>query len=371
MPAEAGAAEVPSAAPATRRVLHCDMDCFYAAVHLRDDPSLAGRPVVVGGRPEGRGVVAAASYEARRYGVHSAMPASRAVRLCPHLVILPPDFRRYQRESEQIFAIYRELTPIVQAVSIDEAYLDVTDHLGAFGTATRVAREIRRRVREERGLTVSVGVGPNRLVAKIASDFHKPDGLTVVPPERVQVFLDPLPVRRLHGVGPATERLLLEMGIQTVADLRARELPVLQEQFGRLNARLLYSHARGIDERPVAEIRERKSLGTETTYERDLVGGDVLDAELGTLAIHLARTLERCELATCTVVLKVRYGDFTTLTRSQTFADPLCAADEIAQCAQQLLRRTAALERPVRLLGITASRLVPARFGQLGLFSAS
>ena len=184
------------------------MDCFYAAVHMRDDPSLRGKPVIIGGRPESRGVVAAASYEVRRYGVHSAMPSSRALRLCPEAVFIPPDFRRYSRESEKIFAIYREITPLVQAVSIDEAYLDVTDHLGEAGSATAVAREIRRRVREERGLTVSVGVGPNRLIAKIASDFHKPDGLTVVPPGKVQAFLDPLPVRRLHGVGPATEKAL-------------------------------------------------------------------------------------------------------------------------------------------------------------------
>jgi DNA polymerase-4 len=368
MPAEAGAAEELPAGPASRRVLHCDMDCFYAAVHLRDDPSLAGKPVVVGGRPEGRGVVAAASYEARRFGIHSAMPASRAVRLCPHLVILPPDFRRYQRESELIFAIYREITPVVQAVSIDEAYLDVTDHLGRFATATEVAREIRRRVREERGLTVSVGVGPNRLVAKIASDFRKPDGLTVVPPPKVQKFLDPLPVRRLHGVGPATEKQLNELGIETIADLRARSLASLQGTFGRLYARILFDHARGMDERPVAELRERKSLGTETTYDVDLVGGEVLDIELGRLAQQLSDALSKRELATCTIVLKVRYSDFTTLTRSQTLAHALVQAADLALCAQQLLRRTAALDRPVRLLGITASRLVPSRFGQLGLF---
>src|SRR3954447_8713984 len=171
--------------PGGRRVLHCDMDCFYAAVHMGAAPSLAGKPVVIGGEPEGRGVVAAASYEARRFGIHSAMPSSRARRLCPRVIFIPPDFRRYRRESEKIFAIYRELTPVIQTVSLDEAYLDLTGRLEAFGTATRAAREIRRRVKEERGLTVSVGVGPNRLIAKIASDFHKPDGLTVVPPAKV------------------------------------------------------------------------------------------------------------------------------------------------------------------------------------------
>ena len=226
------------------------MDCFYAAVHMRDDPSLRGKPVVIGGRPESRGVVAAASYEVRRYGVHSAMPSSRAIRLCPEAIFIPPDFRRYSKESEKIFAIYREITPLVQAVSIDEAYLDVTEHLGEWGTATAVAKEIRRRVREERNLTVSVGVGPNRLIAKIASDFHKPNGLTVVRPDQVQAFLDPLPVRRLHGVGPATERVLNEMKIQTVADLRAAAVEDLIDRFGK-HGRVLHEFAQGIDDRPV------------------------------------------------------------------------------------------------------------------------
>src|SRR5436305_5065019 len=235
------------------------MDCFYAAVHMRDDPSLAGKPVVIGGLPEGRGVVAAASYEARRFGIHSAMPSSRALRLCPQVIFIPPDFRRYRRESEKIFAIYREITPVIQTVSLDEGYLDLTGRLEAFGTATRAAREIRRRVREERGLTVSVGVGPNRLVAKIASDFHKPDGLTVVPPHKVQAFLDPLPVRRLHGVGPATERALAELGVQAVADLRERPLDLLVERFGK-HGRLLFEFARGIDDRPVETHRGRKRL---------------------------------------------------------------------------------------------------------------
>src|SRR3954447_9714478 len=234
------------------------MDCFYAAVHMRDDPSLQGKPVIIGGRPESRGVVAAASYEVRSFGVHSAMPSSRARRLCPDAIFIPPDFRRYSKESEKIFAIYRELTPLVQAVSIDEAYLDVTDHLGEWGTATALAKEIRRRVREERGLTVSVGAGPNRLIAKIASDFDKPDGLTVVPPGKVQAFLDPLPVRRLHGMGPATERALAELGAQTVADLRGVALDVLSGRFGK-HGRILFEFARGIDERPVETHQERKS----------------------------------------------------------------------------------------------------------------
>jgi len=346
------------------------MDCFYAAVHMRDDPSLRGKPVVIGGRPESRGVVAAASYEVRRFGVHSAMPSSRAKRLCPDAIFIPPDFRRYSKESEKIFAIYRELTPLVQAVSIDEAYLDVTDHLGEAGSATALAKEIRRRVREERGLTVSVGVGPNRLVAKIASDFDKPDGLTVVRPAQVQAFLDPLPVRRLHGVGPATERALLEMKVQTIADLRALPVEELTERFGK-HGRVLHEFARGIDERPVETHQERKSLGTENTYAEDLTDLAAMEAEVDRMAQEVADSLGRSGFAGCTVTLKVRYEDFTTVTRSRTFAVPVHDRVTIALCARDLLRRTEAPRRPVRLLGVTASNLVRERISQLPLFELS
>jgi len=342
-----------------RRILHCDMDCFYAAVHARDDPALRGQPLIVGGRPEGRGVVAAASYEARRFGVHSAMPSSRAARLCPQAVFLPPDFPRYRRESEEIFRVYRDFTPVVQAVSIDEAYLDVTDRLGTLGSATAVAREIRRRVREERGLTVSIGVAPSKLVAKIASDFDKPDGLTVVRPEEVEAFLAPLPVRRLHGVGPATERALAELGAETVGDLRALSLEELAARFGR-HGRLLWEFARGIDEREVTTHRERKSLGTETTFPRDLTELQAMEEVIGGLAGSVAEGLERRGIAGSTVTLKVRYDDFTTVTRSASRALPTAAAGEIARVALELLRRTDAGARPVRLLGVTVSRLAAA-----------
>jgi DNA polymerase-4 len=368
MPA-AGVAEDSGADPG-RRVLHCDMDCFYAAVHMRDDPSLAGKPVVIGGRPEGRGVVAAASYEARRFGIHSAMPSSQARRLCAVVVFVPPDFPRYHRESAKIFAIYRDYTPLVQEVSIDEAYLDVTGRLEAFGTATALAREIRRRVAAERGLTVSVGVGPNRLIAKIASDFQKPDGLTVVPPPRVQRFLDPLPVRRLHGVGPATERALAEMGVQTVADLRGQAVELLTARFGR-HGRTLFEFARGVDERPVETHRERKSLGSETTYVRDLAGRETVEPEVERLAAEVAAALARRELSCCTVTLKVRYGDFTTITRSRTLAAPVRDAVAIGAAAVELLAKTESPRRPVRLLGVTASNLVHGPAAQLTLFDAA
>jgi len=351
-----------------RRILHCDMDAYYASVHVRDDPSLAGKPVVVGGDPAGRGVVASASYEARRFGIHSAMPAARAQRLCPEVVFIWPDFPRYRRESDTIFAIFRDFTPLVEPASLDEAYLDVTDHLAPYGTATAIAKEIRRRVREERRLTVSVGVGPNMLIAKIASDFRKPDGLMVVPPEKVQAFLDPLPVRRLHGVGPATERALAGLGITTVTDLRARPRAELLERFGKHGA-MLHAFARGIDERAVETHQERKSLGTENTYRTDLRRIAEMDEELEHMAAEVANGLEKRTLAACTVTVKVRYSDFSTVTRSRTFAIPTTSAPRIAALAKDLLRRTAAGGRPVRLLGVSTSTLVPGAIRQLELFT--
>jgi|CXWL01.1.fsa_nt_gi DNA polymerase-4 len=352
-----------------RRILHCDMDCFYAAVHMRDDPSLRGKPVVVGGRPDSRGVVAAASYEARAFGIRSAMPSSQAARLCAHVVFLRPDFPRYSAESQQIFAIFRRFTPLVQPASLDEAYLDVSDHLGAYPTATAVARAIRQQVRDERQLTVSVGVGPNRLVAKIASDFHKPDGLTVVPPAKVPGFLAPLAVRALHGVGPATARVLEAMGARTVAELRSLSLQDLCARFGR-HGQGLWNYARGIDERPVETSGERKSLGTENTYGKDLSELAAMDAELGTMADEVARGLVRRELRARTITVKVRFPDFTTLTRGRTLPRPTASAPLMAELARELLRATEAGRRQVRLLGLSASNLVAAGDEpQLDLFS--
>ncbi|MFV2072378.1 MAG: DNA polymerase IV [Thermoanaerobaculales bacterium] len=350
-----------------RRILHCDMDCFFAAVHIRDDPKLRGRPVVVGGDPSGRGVVAAASYEARKFGIHSAMPAAQARRQCQDTIFLRPDFRRYRRESEQIFAIYRQFTPLIQTLSLDEAYLDVSEHLGDFGSATAIAEEIRRKVRSERRLTVSVGVGPNKLVAKIASDVDKPDGLTVVRPSEVEAFLAPLPVRRLYGIGPATESTLSEMEITTVAGLRAISLDRLLGRFGSWG-RTLWEHARGIDNRPVRTRQVRKSLSTERTFEKNLRDLESMDEILGTMADEVARGLEKRNLAGCTVTIKVRYPDFTTLTRSHTLQAPTFDATTIASHARDLLRRTDAARRSVRLLGVGASNLVPANLGQRALF---
>lgn len=355
--------------PEVRRILHCDMDCFYAAVHMRDDPSIAGKPVAVGGRPEGRGVVAAASYEIRKFGVRSAMPAARALRLCPGAVFIRPDFPRYRRESNEIFRIFSDYTDVVQRVSIDEAYLDCTASLEDFGSATAIATDIRRRVRKERGLTVSVGVGPNRLVAKIASDARKPDGLTVVRPAQVEGFLMPLPARALPGVGPVTQRRLERGGVTTVGQLRAltqEELRNLAGSFGET----LYRYCRGQDDRPVRVTRERKSLSSERTYEQDLETLEEMDGEVERLALEVARGLEKRELSACTLTVKVRYADFTTVTRSQSFSLPVRDELFIAGHARTLLRRTAAGQRRVRLLGVGASTLVVGGVEQLILFSS-
>ncbi len=348
------------------------MDCFYAAVHMRDDPSLRHQPLVIGGNPNGRGVVAAANYEARKYGIHSAMPAAQALRRCSHVVFIKPEFPRYTEESRAIFDIFRTFTPVVQPASLDEAYLDVSDHLEPYGSATAVARAIRLRVQEERNLTVSVGVGPNRLIAKIASDFDKPDGLTVVKPRRVQAFLDPLPVRRLHGVGPATEKALQELGVKTIADLRSLEQNTLQRRFGR-HGRGLYNFSRGIDERPVRTDRERKSLGSERTYAQDIRNLEEMDAQLEDLAQRVATGLQRREITARTITVKVRYPDFTTLTRSRSLERPTASAELIATLAMELLRSTDAGARNVRLLGVTGSGLSTGNDGpeQLDLFERS
>ena len=350
-----------------RRILHCDMDCFYAAVHMRDDPSLVGKPVVVGGDPSGRGVVAAANYEARKFGIHSAMPAAEARRRCAETIFLRPEFNRYREESGAIFDIYREYTPLVQTLSLDEAYLDVSEHLGAFGSATAIAQDVRRRVREERRLTVSVGVGPNKLVAKIASDQDKPDGLTVVRPSQAAAFLAPLPVRRLHGVGPATEKILHSMGLKTIADLREAPVDLLTHRFGHWG-RAMQQRAWGIDDRPVHNDHVRKSLSTERTFETNISDAAAIDDLLRTMAEEVARGLDKRELAASTITIKVRYPDFTTPTRSHTLPAPTTDAAKIAAVAHELVRRTEAAKRSVRLLGVGASNLVPAELGQRALF---
>jgi DNA polymerase-4 len=334
-----------------RRILHIDMDAFYASVEQRDNPSLRGRPVAVGGQPQSRGVVAAASYEARAFGVHSAMPMSRAVRLCPALVIVHPDFARYKAASSAVFSIFREVTPLVEPLSLDEAYLDVTENAWGETLGTAVARRLKARIKADTGLTASAGVAPNKFLAKIASGWKKPDGLTVISPERVEPFLQQLPVDALWGVGPVTAARLREKGIDRLVDVRTADLQRLRDAVGSL-ADWLRQLAHGIDDRPVVPNRETKSSGSENTYPEDLVDLDVIRQEIAEMAGHAIAWLSRRQLLARTVTIKVRYHDFTTITRSHT-ALPTRDESDLTARAVRLLDRTDAGRVPVRLLGVS------------------
>jgi DNA polymerase-4 len=341
---------------AVRRILHIDMDAFYASVEQRDDPALRGRPLAVGGHPEGRGVVAAASYEARAYGVRSAMSMARAVRLCPELVIVRPDFAKYKAASDAVFALFREVTPLVEPLSLDEAYLDVTDNAWGEPLATSVARRLKRRIHETTALTASAGVAPNKFLAKIASGWKKPDGLTVIAPERVEPFLQKLPVDALWGVGPVTARKLRARGIERLVDVRSIAPDDLRQTVGSL-ADWLRQLAHGIDDRPVVANRSSKSAGSERTYATDLADRADIEAEVVRMAGRAGEWLERRRLFARTVTLKVRYSDFTTVTRSHS-APPTCSAPVLVARAVELLDRTDAGTRPVRLLGVSVHNLV-------------
>ena len=339
-----------------RKIIHVDMDAFYASVEQRDRPELRGRPVVVGGDPGGRGVVAAASYEARRFGIRSAMPAARAARACPEAVFLRPRFDVYRAISRQIHGIFRRYTERIEPLSLDEAYLDVTDTPACRGSATLMAREIKAAILEATGLVASAGVSYNKFLAKLASDFDKPDGLYVIDPAAAGVFIEQLPVGAFHGVGPATERRMRQHGIETGGDLRQHELHELVDWFGKAG-RHYYQIARGIDERPVVSRRVRKSLGHETTFATDLGSREAVDAALPKLAERVAADLAARELSARTVTLKVKYADFVQITRRQTFGRSLCTAVELLGALGPLLDATEIGRRPVRLLGVTCSSL--------------
>jgi len=340
-----------------RRILHVDMDAFYASVEQRDDPSLRGKPVAVGGSPAGRGVVAAASYEARAFGVRSAMPMARAVRLCPSLVIVRPDFSRYHAASQTVFGIFRSVTPLVEPMSLDEAYLDVTENAWGETLGQAVAQRLKAEIRGATGLTASAGVAPNKFLAKIASAWKKPDGLTVIAPERVEHFLQRLTVDALWGVGPVTAQRLRERGIERLLDVRAADPTVLREAVGSQSDWLRHL-ADGIDDRPVTPNREAKSSGTENTFSADLTDLIQIRAAIDDMARDGAAWLERKALLCRTVTIKVRYSDFTTITRSDSRMPPTRSADEIAARALTLLGRTEAGDRPVRLLGVSVHNLV-------------
>jgi len=332
------------------------MDAFYASVEQRDRPELRGRPVAVGGSPTQRGVVAAASYEARAFGVRSAIPMARAVRLCPSLVIVTPDFARYRAASQAVFSIFRSVTPLVEPLSLDEAYLDVTENAWGEPLGRSVAQRLKAEIRQATGLTASAGVAPNKFLAKIASAWKKPDGLTVIAPERVERFLQKLPVDALWGVGPVTAKRLRDRGIERLVDVRAADAAVLHEAVGSL-ADWLRALAEGIDDRPVVPDRLAKSSGTENTFADDLTDIARIRAEIDEMARDGAAWLERRAFLCRTVTIKVRYSDFTTITRSHS-APPTRDADALAARAIGLLDRTEAGQRPVRLLGVSVHNLI-------------
>ena len=338
-----------------RRILHIDMDAFYASVEQRDRPELRGLPVAVGGSPEHRGVVAAASYEARTFGVRSAIPMSRAVRLCPSLVIVHPDFQKYRAVSQQVFDIFRTVTPLVEPLSLDEAYLDVTENAWGETLGMGVARRLKDEIKAATSLTASAGVAPNKFLAKIASGWQKPDGLTVIAPERMETFLQRLPVDALWGVGPVTTKKLRARGIERLVDVRTADPNVLRETVGSL-ADWLQQLARGEDDRAVVPDHDPKSSGSENTFATDLTDIHEIRNEVSEMAREAARWLARNDRYARTVTIKVRYEDFTTITRSQSEGPTRDEASIVAR-AVALLDKTDCGRRPVRLLGVSVHNL--------------
>jgi DNA polymerase-4 len=336
-----------------KTILHVDMDAFYASVEQRDDPALRGKPVIVGGRSR-RGVVLAASYEVRPFGVRSAMPMAEALRKAPHAIVVPPHRDRYEKASEEAFAIFHRYTPLVEPLSLDEAFLDVTASRSLFGDGETIARAIKRDIREELGLTASAGVAPCKFAAKVASDLRKPDALVVVPEGGVAEFLAPLPIERMWGVGPKTAPKMRELGYATIGDLTRAPTETLERVLGVWGievARL----ARGDDERDVVPDAQAKSIGAEETYEEDLVGPDAIAPTLLEHAARVARRLVRAGLSARTVVVKIKYADFSLRTRRTTLPEPVQDTDAIHRAAVEMLARIPLEGRRVRLTGVSVS----------------
>jgi DNA polymerase-4 len=341
--------------PRQRKIIHIDMDAFYASVEQRDDPELRGKPVAVGG-PRERGVVAAASYEARRFGVRSAMPSVTAKRRCPELIFVRPRFDVYRAVSHQVCAILTEYTSLVEPLSLDEAYLDVTEDLKAMSSATGIAEEIRARIRAETGLTASAGVSYNKFLAKMASDERKPDGLFVITPRMGPAYVEALPVGRFHGIGPATCAKLERLGIRHGRDLRAQTLTFLQQHFGKAGS-YYYALARGIDDRPVCADRVRKSVGAETTFGADLFTLAEARAALESLIGKVWSYCEGAAIRGRTVTLKAKYADFRQVTRSRTVDAPVASRAAIEAIVFELLGPLFPVGKGIRLLGVTLSSL--------------
>ena len=342
------------AEPEIRKIIHVDMDAFYASVEQRDDPSLRGKPVAVGGRQ--RGVVMAASYEARKYGVRSAMPSVTAKRLCPELVFVKPRFEVYKEVSRQIREIFLDYTPLVEPLSLDEAYLDVTTNLKNIPLASDIAREIRARILETTGLTASAGISYNKFLAKLASDYRKPNNQTVIPPEKGPGFVEGLEVGRFHGVGPKTAEKMKRLGIRTGADLKEQSLEFLEQYFGK-SGTYYYAIARGRDERRVVPNRPRKSVGSETTFMEDLGRPQEIEEGVDSVLDDVWSYCERTGMAGRTVTVKIKYADFQIVTRSRTLPVPVASRDELARTSVALVRTIFPLEKRVRLLGVSLSNM--------------
>jgi DNA polymerase IV len=341
--------------PAIRKIIHLDMDAFYASVEQRDDPGLRGKPVAVGGSRE-RGVVMAASYEARQFGVRSAMASATARRLCPELLFVKPRFDVYKAVSQQIRAIFLEYTPLVEPLSLDEAYLDVTTNLKNIPLASDIAREIRARVLSETGLTASAGISYNKFLAKLASDHRKPNGQFVIPPERGEAFVETLPVGRFHGIGPATEAKMKRLGIHTGADLKAQSLEFLTQYFGKAGP-WYHAIARGQDERRVVPDRPRKSVGSETTFSQDLDRPKQIEEGVLSVLDDVWGYCERTGISGRTVTVKVKYADFQIVTRSRTLPELVSSRAELERTSVELVRSIFPLEKRIRLLGVSLHNL--------------
>lgn len=350
-----------------RSILHVDMDAFYASVEQRDDPSLRGKPVIVGGHPR-RGVVLAASYEVRPFGVRSAIPMAQAIRLAPRAIVVPPRFHAYVDASEKIHAIFESFTPLVEPLSLDEAFLDVSASTSLFGAPSAIAREIRARIASEVGLPSSAGVAEVKFAAKIGSDLAKPNGQREIPPGETARFLAPLPVSRLIGVGPKTEAKITLLGMRTIGDIAARSPSDLERLLGSFGLEL-HALANGRDDRPVVPDREAKSIGAEDTFEEDFFGEEALTAPIHSQASRVGRRLRRAGVMARAVVLKLKYADFKVITRRTTLPSPTDDGLAIHRAATALLR-AAPLDRPVRLTGVSAHDLAASE-GQLGLFEAA
>ncbi|MFQ5882813.1 MAG: DNA polymerase IV [Candidatus Methylomirabilales bacterium] len=343
----------------TRAIIHVDMDAFYAAVEQRDHPAYKGRPVIVGADPrggKGRGVVAASSYEARAFGVRSAMPISRAYRLCPHAIFMPVRMNRYTEVSERVFAILRRYSDLVEPLSIDEAFLDVTGSTRLFGEPAEIGRRIKREIWREERLSASVGVAPNKFVAKIASDLDKPDGFILVRPEEIETFLADLSVTYLWGAGEKTAATLQALGIRTIGQLARWPVEELSHRFGKIGTHL-HQLSRGVDDRPVFPEAMAKSIGAEITFSVDTAEPKQIRQTLLSLAERVSARLRRESYAGPTITVKLRYGDFTTLTRSLTLPEPVALTEEIHSAALSLLQKIPWRGRKIRLLGIAVSKL--------------